>query len=69
MAVACAKWIIILPNTAIINRFYSKPKIDLNKTILETLNMLEKALKILLNIFGNFSDAARLAWGQPPILK
>ena len=69
MAVACTKWIITLPNTVIINRFYSKPKIDFNETILETLSMSEKALKILLNIFGNVNAAARLAWGQPPILK
>ena len=69
MAVACAKWIITLPNAVIINRFYSKPKIDFNETILETLSMSEKALKILLNIFGNVNAAARLAWGQPPILK
>ena len=68
MAVACAKWIITLPNAVIINRFYSKPKIDFNETVLETLSMSEKALKILLNIFGNV-NAARLAWGQPPILK
>ena len=69
MAVACAKWITTLPNTVIINCFYSKPKIDFNETILETLSMSEKALKILLNIFGNVNTAARLAWGQPPILK
>ena len=69
MAVACAKWIITLPNTVIINRFYSKPKIDFSETVLETLGMLEKALKILLNTFGNVNAATRLAWGQPPILK
>ena len=68
MAVACAKWIITLPNTGIINRFYSKSKIDLNERILETLSISEKALNILLNIFGNV-NAARFAWGQPPILK
>ena len=33
---------------------------DSNETILETLNMSEKALKILLNIFGNVNAAARL---------
>ena len=60
MAVACATWIITLPNTVIINRFYSKHKIDFNENILETLSMSEKALKILLNIFGNI-NAARLA--------
>ena len=59
MAVACATWIITLPNTVIINRFYSKPKIDFNENILETLSMSENALKILLNIFGNI-NAARL---------
>ena len=69
MAVACTKWIITLPNTVIINRFYSKPKIDFNKTILETFSMLEKALKILLNVFGNVSAVDRLALGQPPNLK
>ena len=60
MAVACATWIITLPNTVIIKRFFSKPKIDFNENILETLSMSEKALKILLNIFGNI-NAARLA--------
>ena len=69
MAVACAKWIITLPNTVIINRFYSKPKINFNDSILETLSMSEKAFKILLHIFGNVNGAARLAWGQPPNLK
>ena len=43
-----------------INRFYSRPKIDLDETILETLSMLEKDLKILLNIVNN-GNAARLA--------
>ena len=33
---------------------------DFNETILETLSMLEKALKILLNIFGNINAAGRL---------
>ena len=35
--------------------FIPNPKCnqDFNETILETLNMSEKALKILLNIFGN----------------
>ena len=32
-----------------------------NETILETLNMSEKALKILSNIFGNVNAASRLA--------
>ena len=68
MAVACSKWIITLPNTVIINHFYSKSKIDFKETILETLSMPENALKIPLNIFGNVNAAARLAWGQPPIL-
>ena len=39
------------------------------KTILETLSMLEKALKMLLNICDNANAAARLAWGQPSISK
>ena len=69
MVVACAKWITTLPNTVIINHFYSKPKIDFNGTVLETLSMSEKSLKILLSIFGNVNAAARVAWGQPPILK
>ena len=42
---------------------------DSNETILETLSMSEKALKMLLNILGNVNAAARLAWGQPSILK
>ena len=35
---------------------------DFNETILETLSMSEKALKILLNIFGNVNAAGRLNW-------
>ena len=34
---------------------------DFNETILETRNMSEKTLKILLNIFGNVNAAGRLA--------
>ena len=34
---------------------------DFNETILETLSMSEKALKMLLNIFGNVNAATRLA--------
>ena len=34
---------------------------DSNETILETLSMSGKALKMLLNIFGNVNAAARLA--------
>ena len=51
--------------------FIPKPKCnqDFNETILETHKMYEKALKILLNIFGNVNAADRLVWGQPPILK
>ena len=33
---------------------------DFNETILETLSMPKKALKILLNIFGNVNAAGRL---------
>ena len=33
---------------------------DFNKTVLETLSMSKKALKILLNIFGNVNAAGRL---------
>ena len=35
-------------------------KHDSNETILETLSMSEKAVKMLLNIFGNVNAAARL---------
>ena len=51
--------------------FIPNPKCnqDFNETILETLSMLEKALKILLNIFGNINAAGRLVWGQLSILK
>ena len=38
---------------------------DFNETILETLSMSEKALKMLLNISGNVNAAARVAWAQP----
>ena len=43
--------------------FISNPKCNhgSNETILETLSMSEKALKMLLNIFGNVNGAARLA--------
>ena len=46
-----------------------KCKHDPNETILETLSMSEKAVKMLLNIFGNVNAAARLAWVQSSILK
>ena len=51
--------------------FIPNPKCnqDFNETILETLSMSEKALKILLNIFGNVNAAARLSWGQSLNLK
>ena len=51
--------------------FIPNPKChqDFNEFILETLSMLEKAWKILLNIFGNVNAAGRLVWGQPSILK
>ena len=42
---------------------------DFNETILETLRMSEKALKILLNIFSNVNAAGMLVWGKPSILK
>ena len=43
--------------------FIPNPKCnqDFNETILETLSMLEKALKMLLNISDNVDPAARLA--------
>ena len=47
----------------------SKCNQDSNETILKALNMSEKSLKILLNIFGNVNAASRLVWGQPSILK
>ena len=37
----------------------SKCNQDFNETILETLSMSGKALKILLNIFGNVNAAGR----------
>ena len=51
--------------------FIPNPKCnqDFNETILETLSMSEKALKILLNIFGNVNAAGRLVSDQPSILK
>ena len=51
--------------------FIPNPKCnqDSYDTILETLSMSEKALRLLLNIFGNANAAARLAWGQQSILK
>ena len=53
--------------------FVFKPNLkcnqDFNETILETHNMSEKALKILLNIFDNVNAAGRLVWGQPSISK
>ena len=41
---------------------------DFNETILQTLSMSEKALKMLLNITDNV-NAARFSRGQPSILK
>ena len=42
--------------------FFPNPKCnqDFNETILETLSMWEKTLKILLNIFGKVNVAGRL---------
>ena len=42
--------------------FIPNPKCnhDSNETILKTLSMSEKALKVLLKIFGNVNAAARL---------
>ena len=44
--------------------FIPNPKCnqDFYGTILETLSMSEKALKMLLNIFGNVNAAGRLNW-------
>ena len=43
--------------------FVPNPKCnhDSDETILETYSMSEKALKVLLNIFGNVNATARLA--------
>ena len=43
--------------------FIPNPKCnqDFNETILETLSMSEKTLKVLLNISNNVNAAARLA--------
>ena len=43
--------------------FIPNPKCnhDSNETILEILSMLEKALKMLLNNFGNANAAVRIA--------
>ena len=43
--------------------FIPNPKCnqDFNETILETLSMLEKAFKVLLNISDNVNAAVRLA--------
>ena len=51
--------------------FIPNPKCnrDFNETILETLNVPEKALKMLLNISGNVNAAPSLTRGQPLILK
>ena len=42
---------------------------NFNETILETLSIPEKALKMLLNFSDNVNAAARLAWAQPSNLK
>ena len=39
------------------------------KLELENVSMSQKALKMLLNISNNSNAAARLAWGQPSILR
>ena len=51
--------------------FIPNPKCnhDSNETILGNLIMLEKALKMLLNIFGNVIANARLVWDQRSVLK
>ena len=51
--------------------FIPNPKCnqDFNETILGTLSMSEKALKTLLNIFGNVNAAGRSLWGHSSILK
>ena len=45
--------------------FLPNPKCNqnFNQNILETLSMLQKALQLLLNIFGNVNAAGRLLWG------
>ena len=47
----------------------AKSNQNFNETILETLSIPEKALKMLLNFSDNVNAAARLAWGQPSNLK
>ena len=51
--------------------FFSNTKCShhFNETNLETLTMLEKALKMLLNISGDVMPTARQAWGQTSFLK
>ena len=51
--------------------FISNPKCnqDFNETILETLSLSEKALKMLLNMSDNANAAARIGWAHPSILK
>ena len=51
--------------------FISNPKCnqDFNETILETLSLSEKALKMLLNMSDNANAAARIGWAQPSILR
>ena len=39
------------------------------KLELENVSMSQKGLKMLLNISDNSNAAARLAWGQPSILR
>ena len=45
--------------------FLPNPKCNqnFNQNILETLSMSQKALQLLLNIFGNVNAAGRLLWG------
>ena len=47
----------------------AKSNQNFNETILETLSIPEKALKMLLNFSDNVNAAARLAWAQPSNLK
>ena len=39
------------------------------KLELENVSMSQKALRMLLKISDNFNPAARVAWGQPSILR
>ena len=55
-------WVIRDPFSFFFFLFLPNPKCNqnFNQNILETLSMLQKALQLLLNIFGNVNAAGRL---------